>query len=104
VVVLATTWFLGELCRFLSRFHFLCGFVIACVIATYGVKNCAAQVRHQLQALQANRLHSLERTGEVGASALTDPPDADGWVELANRNIAQGGPVWPIFRHYYGRK
>jgi hypothetical protein len=30
------------------------------------------------------------------------PKDNDGWVALANANVAHGGPVWPIFRKYLG--
>jgi hypothetical protein len=37
-----------------------------------------------------------------------DGPDAAAagtrWIEFANRNIACGGKVWPVFRLYYGVK
>ncbi len=29
------------------------------------------------------------------------PSDMPGWVELANRNCAEGGPVYPVFRTFY---
>ena len=30
-------------------------------------------------------------------------PDNDQWVRLANANIAEGGPVWAMFRKFYDR-
>jgi hypothetical protein len=45
---------------------------------------------------------------QVSESVKTEPPAQppvgnDPWVALANANIANGGPVWGVFRQYYGR-
>ena len=31
------------------------------------------------------------------------PPDPDPGVDLANLNVIQGGPVWPVFRKFYDK-
>jgi hypothetical protein len=36
-------------------------------------------------------------------SPVRPPVGNDQWVALANANIADGGPVWGIFRQFYGR-
>jgi hypothetical protein len=42
--------------------------------------------------------------GAVKAEPPAQPPvGEDSWVALANANIADGGPVWGIFRGFYGR-
>ena len=38
----------------------------------------------------------------LDVAALSNDQRNDMMVELANRNIACGGSVWPIFRIYYG--
>ena len=49
------------------------------------------------------------RAGAAGAGVtVASPPDAipasaSEWVALANANVAAGGPVWPVFRRYYGK-
>lgn len=74
-----------------------------------------------LQAAAIQRLKVVELVIYLSASKSPDlpvscdsnvvapnTPDNDErnrlWVELANRNIACGGKVWPVFREYYGLK
>jgi hypothetical protein len=34
---------------------------------------------------------------------LLVPTDNDGWVALADANIAAAGSGWPVFKKFYGR-
>lgn len=49
------------------------------------------------------RPEAVQQT-DLQPTMVTCPIDPHLWVELANRNIKAGGPVWPIFQYYYSSK
>jgi hypothetical protein len=78
---------------------------VAVAVAVLVIGRPAARVlARNADVLVQHARASPASTGEPPAAEDARPPsDNDGWVELANRNIRAGGPVWPVFRRYYGK-
>jgi hypothetical protein len=71
---------------------------------------CFAVFTYSLYGFVPQKLDELRhdiagwRVDAAKAEPPAQPPVGnDQWVALANANIADGGPVWDIFRRYYGR-
>ena len=107
IVCLGYTWFLFELSRFLAtltrRAH------LYCLIAMVIVVGHRFPGIHQSKSndLRACLRHFGRQSSPVCVPAsevpLSLPANNDEWVAAANANIRVGGPVWPLFRKFYGR-
>jgi hypothetical protein len=72
-----------------------CLIVLACSLANI-VPQKVVELRHDIQ-------NSSTPQAMTGDQQPPKPLNNDQWVALANTNIADGGPVWSVFRQYYGR-
>jgi hypothetical protein len=104
LVVVAFVWFWAELARAARPASRVLS-AVALAVAVFVVGRPASRVlARNADALVRHVRASPSPTGEPGPPGDAPPPaDNDGWVELANRNIRAGGPVWPVFRKYYGK-
>ena len=99
----AVVWYVAELgCQFDHRRRWSstalalgCLVVLACSLTNI-VPQKVAELRHDIQ----NPSTPQVMTGD---QQPPQPLNNDQWVALANSNIADGGPVWSVFRQYYGR-
>jgi hypothetical protein len=104
LVCFGFTWFMFELSRFLSTIvrygHILCILAMGVVIS----QTAPSLHRARSKDLVAWVPHQSEAVVPIDpAVALKLPQSNDEWVAAANANIRAGGPVWPLFRKYYGR-
>jgi hypothetical protein len=68
---------------------------------------CLTPLAYSLSSIVPPKLAEI-RTDIATAPATLEPSlpergDNNQWVRLANANIAEGGPVWAIFRKFYDR-
>jgi hypothetical protein len=104
LAAVAFVWFLAEVARAAGRVSRVLS-AVAVAVAVLVIGRPAARVlARNADVLVQHARASPASTGEPPAAEDARPPsDNDGWVELANRNIRAGGPVWPVFRRYYGK-
>ena len=103
MVTVAMVWLWGELARQFARWHAWAGALVVLILPCLLAGPALTTTRARLKTI---------RMDLAAASAMTyvEPPkpeappanlSAETWVQLANQNIFQGGPVWPFFRRYY---
>jgi hypothetical protein len=99
----AVVWYAAELGRLLDRWWRGSSFVLAigCLI----VVSCslAIIVPQKLDEIRHDIADSSVPHVVTAEPPSLPPVSNDQWVALANANIAAGGPVWSIFRKFYGR-
>jgi hypothetical protein len=99
----AVVWYVAELGRL-----FDCWWRGSSVVLAIG---CLTVVTCSLAIIVPQKLNEIRRdiaNSSAPHVGTAEPPSLppvgnDQWVALANANIADGGPVWSIFRKYYGR-
>jgi hypothetical protein len=99
---IAVVWYLGELGRIADQRHpGLSGLLAVGCVAAF------CETLHGLVPQKIATLRQDANRREIAAPAASPtavvPTDNDGWVALANANIAAGGSVWPVFMKFYGR-
>jgi hypothetical protein len=99
---IAVVWYMGELGRIADqRLRGLNVLLAAGCVAVF----CAALyelVPQKIATLRQDANRDAIATPEPSPTAPV-PSDNDGWVALANANIAAGGSVWPVFMRFYDR-
>jgi hypothetical protein len=99
----AVVWYMAELGRQMDgRWH---GSSIVLAVGCSVVFFCslAAVVPPKFDEIRDD-IASWRASDVVKAEPPVQRPEGnDQWVALANANIADGGPVWDVFRQYYGR-
>jgi hypothetical protein len=105
LAVLAVVWLWAETARIANRAHRALGFLVLLLAVACVAPRAWEVLRERRQAFQAYLATPPPPRGELTSLAepAAAPSDNDGWVALANANVRLGGPVWPIFRRYYGR-
>ena len=103
LVPIGVVWFWGVLSRTLvPRLPSLAALLVIGFVAVttmYAVR----MTHHRLAGAAAVRAAPPAAAPLPAAAYATPPTTPEDWVALANDNIARGGPVWPVFQHYYGR-
>ena len=103
---LAVIWFTKETAAILSEKNRLLGLPILGLVA-YVLYLSVVPVRQMKSGDVQAVVQALTQPipPKSGAKPSTDkvPANNEEWVNLANENITSGGPVWPVFRHYYAR-
>jgi hypothetical protein len=99
---IAVVWYMAELGRVADQRRAGLSILLAAgCIAIFGAElTVSASEKIATLREDANRLSSAALDP---SSTVSVPPDSAGWVALANANIAAGGPVWPVFKKFYGR-
>jgi hypothetical protein len=99
---IAVVWYMGELGRIADRQRAGLSLLLVAGFTAlfYAELTLSASQKISILRQDANRQASV--ASELSSTALA-PTDNDGWVALANANIAAGGPVWPVFKKFYGR-
>jgi hypothetical protein len=110
LVALGTVWLWAEAGRIWARVSPVLG-LAALGIAALIVSGQALNVHHLVRIAQLRSVLADPRPQFVGGeclplanlnlAAMSNDEANRVMVELANRNIACGGPVWPVFREYY---
>lgn len=104
LAAVAVVWLWGEIARAAARVRRALGLTVL-VLAIASIAPRAGQVFvDRIRSLRADLAQRLGPTGELPPPpAAPIPSDNDGWVALANANVRAGGPVWNVFRRYYGK-
>jgi hypothetical protein len=93
-------WFAAEIAKALGRLSGELEFTCILILSMLLIPRCI-DARGQI-ALGHDIPH-----GPPPQSAIVDktkpPTNKDGWVALANANVGSGGPVWPVFREFFGK-
>jgi len=99
---IAVVWYIGELGRIADQQRAGLSVLLAagCIVVFCAELKVSASQKIATLREDANRPSSAAL--EPSSTAPT-PTDNTGWVALANANIAAGGPVWPVFKKFYGR-
>jgi hypothetical protein len=99
---IAVVWYMGELGRIADQQRAGVSVLLAA--------GCIAVFCAELKVSASEKIATLREDANWRSSAALEqsstalvPTDNDGWVALANANIAAGGPVWPVFKKFYGR-
>ncbi len=98
LVVIAVVWFFAEAGRQLSLLTRFAGPLLALA----ALWCFSSSIERFLPGRVAEMTAPASHQSDPPADQL--PTDNTGWVALANENIAQGGPVWPVFRSFYDDK
>ena len=110
LVAVGVVWLWAEAARIWARLTPQLGLAI-CAVAALLVSRQAVSIHNtRLAQLQTHLAEAVVRPEpedcdppqRLDVAALSNDQRNDMMVELANRNIACGGSVWPIFRIYYG--
>ena len=98
----AVVWYVAELSRIADQQRAGLSLLLAagCMIVFCAELKLSASEKISILRQDVNQ-HALA-TQELSSIAPV-PTDNAGWVALANANIAAGGPVWPVFKKFYGR-
>jgi len=99
---IAVVWYMGELGRIASQLDRGLGGLLAAVCIAVLCANFYGLVPYKISALRQDANRRGFAAPESSSTAPV-PSDNAGWVALANANIAVGGPVWPVFKKFYGR-
>jgi hypothetical protein len=99
---IAVVWYMAELGRIANQQREGLSVLLAAVCVAMLCTNLYELVPRRILILRhdANR-HAI--VAQEPSYTAPVPTDNDGWVALANANIAAGGPIWPVFKKFYGR-
>ena len=99
---IAVVWYMAELGRIADQQRAGLSILLAA--------GCIAVFGAELKVSASEKIGILREDAKLRSSTALEPSstvqvptDNAGWVALANANIAAGGPVWPIFKKFYGR-
>ena len=106
MATVASIWLWGELARAFARWRSWAGALVVlllpCLIAAPTLIACREKWQSYRQNLATQS--ALPLLEEPKLDAPFTERSAEAWVQMANQNIHQGGPVWPYFQHYYAQE
>ncbi len=105
---IAVVWYVAELGRRLDRLRGGASISLAVGCLVFLACSFVQIVPRKLSGIHddLNKSPAARVSGSPGTEIEAPPRDPAGndrWVALANANIAGGGPVWSVFRKFYGR-
>jgi hypothetical protein len=106
---IGTVWLWAEAAKACSRLSPLLGLTAAAIAASLVFGQAAEIHRTRLAEWRAQRAEPSQAPSaadcvpvtRLDTSGMTNDQRNEVFVELANRNVACGGHVWPVFRRYY---
>jgi hypothetical protein len=103
---LATIWLAKEIATTLARYLKVLALPVIGVVGyvlSLSIVPVYRSKQNDVRAVVQTVIDGAARKSGAGPSSDTVPKNNEEWVALANENIAGGGPVWPVFRRFYGR-
>jgi hypothetical protein len=97
---IAVIWSMAEFARNLDAGGWPLGRLPATCCAIMVILSLTHETPRQFKVFVGDARSPFAVAGLNSASPV--PSDNDGWVRLANANIAAGGQVWPVFAKFYG--
>jgi hypothetical protein len=98
----AVVWFVATVVNFFAPRMRVIAVLASVAVLAYSIVQFRGAADRQLVRL-AQWSTEQQRAAESPRLPRDEvPASAEDWVKLANQNIVQGGPVWSIFRRYYG--